>query len=52
MILSKQDCELFFSAFDALTDYANGKWGVAPAVIDPRSGFVNEENQRKVAAEV
>ena len=25
MILSKQDCELFFSAFDAITDYANGK---------------------------
>lgn len=52
MILSKQDCELFFSAYDAITDYANGKWGVAPAVIDPRTGFVNEENQRKVSAEV
>ena len=52
MILSKQDCEQFFAIYDALTDYANGKWGVAPAVIDPRSGYVNEENQRKVAAEL
>ena len=52
MILSKQDCEQFFAIYDALTDYANGKRGVAPAVIDPRSGYVNEENQRKVAAEL
>lgn len=52
MILSKNDCEQFFTIFDALTDFANGKWGVAPAVIDPRSGFVNEENQRKVASEI
>ncbi|MBO4365734.1 MAG: SEC-C domain-containing protein [Eggerthellaceae bacterium] len=52
MILNKQDCEQFFAIYDALTDFANGKWGVAPAVIDPRSGFVNEANQRKVAAEV
>ncbi len=52
MILSKQDCEQFFAIYDALTDYVNGKWGVAPAVIDPRSGYVNEENQRKVAAEL
>lgn len=52
MILSKNDCEQFFTIFDALTDFANGKWGVAPAVIDPHSGFVNEENQRKVASEI
>lgn len=50
MFLGKKDSELFFAVYDALTDYANGKWGVAPAVIDPNSGFVNEENQRKVAA--
>lgn len=52
MILSKSDCEQFFAIFDALTDFANGKWGVAPAVIDSHSGFVNEENQRKVASEI
>lgn len=49
MILSKNESDLFFSVYDALTDFANGKWGVAPAVIDPNTGFVNEENQRKVA---
>ncbi len=52
LILDKKDCELFFAVYDALTDFANGKWGVAPAVIDPHSGFVNEENQRKVAAQL
>ena len=52
MILDRQECELFFSLFDSLTDYANGKWGVAPAVINQQSGYVNEANQQKVAAEV
>lgn len=52
MILDKQESELFFEVFDALTDYANGKWGITAAIVDSRSGFVNERNQRMVAAEV